>query len=169
MDHREQLSALQQLFYGHPEVPGRRDLENAWKAVKTIAAAHGPLTDNKHLFLLARMSAMGAPSEVVDTVMGWDARADHADALLGRIEVAGGVRWRTEAWIIYEGLSVAMADGELAPEELEAVCTAAASIGLSPETVDALTEVCREEAAIRRRRIEVLCSNDAACYRFDLL
>jgi len=166
---REQISALQHLFYGHASVPVRKDFENAWKAVRTIAAGGGRLTSSRREWLLARMTAIGTPADVVSDVMAWDERGEPLAALFSRVAVPAEVRWSTGAWIVYEGLSVAMADGELTRSEVEAVRAAVAALDVEPGTVDALVEICREEAEIRRRRIGVLFSKRASGYRYDML
>jgi hypothetical protein len=57
----EQIFALRQVFYGQTDVPGKADFEGAWKAVKTVAAGSGVLSESEHRCLLARMSAIGTP------------------------------------------------------------------------------------------------------------
>lgn len=160
---REQISALQHLFYGRDDVPGRRDLESGWKAAKAIAARGRGLTEGERQCLFARMSAAGTPAEVIEEVM----RADDRAALEGL--AAGELPWQTAAWILYEALSVAMAEHELGDPELEPFRQAAARLRLSDEAASALVDVCRDEAALRARRIGLLSSRLAATPRFDLL
>lgn len=165
---REQVSALHHLFYGHDNVPGKKDFENAWKAVKAVAAGGGVLSEPERQCLLGRMSAIGTPSDVVDQVMAWDERSQRPEVLLAHV----GPRERrvlTGPWILYEGLSVAMVDGELDPGELDAVRAMATGMDLVPDTVDALTQVCGDEAALRRRRIDLLFSGGAPSLHFDQL
>lgn len=167
--NREQVSAQQQLFYGQPDVPSTTDLERAWKAVKTIASAAGPLTELERRCLLGRMSAMGASAAVVEHVMAFDPRSESLGAVVGGIRASARNRWLTPAWMVYEGLSVAMSDGDLEPGELDAVRRAAASLDLPPDTVEALVQVCDDEAMIRRRRIDLLFSEEAPILHYDEL
>jgi len=174
--NREQISALRLHFFGHTDAPGRKDIEDAWKAVKAVAAAARPLGEPERLSLLARMSSIGTPTEVVEHVMSWNERAERAKALLARIagsaRVGHGddvVRWRTEAWIIYAALAVAMVDGDLSDGEIGTVRSLAAGVDVTTATVDGLADVCREEAAIRRRRINLLASKSASAVRYDML
>ncbi len=154
----EHISTVQHLWYGHGHVPGKSDFEFSWKAIKAVVAADGRLSEPERLHLLGKMCAILTPPDVVEVVMGFDEHAETLAQLLARIDVPAEVRLGTGAWIVYEGLSVAIANGDLAAGELEAVGRAAAAMGVASETVDALTELCREEAAMRRRRIELLNS-----------
>ena len=166
---REQVSALQHLFYGHGNVPAKKDFECAWKAVKAVAAGRKRLSAPKLQCLLGRMSAAGTPPEVVDHVMAWDERSERPAALLAHLSGPAEGRLLTGAWILYEGLSVALVDGELGAGELAAVRAMAKGMDLAPETVDALSQVCSDEAAIRRRRIDLLFSGGAPSLHFDQL
>jgi hypothetical protein len=64
-------------------------------------------------------------------------------------------------------LSVAMADGDLAPGELEFARQTAQTMGVPAKAVDGFLAVCREEANVRKRRIEVLYSTFKGEFRFD--
>jgi hypothetical protein len=160
---REQVSALRHLFYGHAAVPAKGDLANAWKAVKVVATGAGVLREPQRLCLLGRMAALGTPADVIAEVEAYEGRADGLLARLGRTPE---LRQRTGAWILYEGLSVAMSGGEPSRGVLAAARAIATGTDTAIETLEALTEICREEAALRRRRIDVLA---AGGIRFDQL
>lgn len=166
---REQISALNQYAYGHAEFPQTRDLATVWKATKTIAAARRPLSEPSRLYLIARMSAVGAPYEVIEEVLAWNEQAERPETLAARVAAPGGLHWRAGALILYEALSMAMAGGDVEPNELETIGATASALDLRPETLEALLELCREEAALRRRRIAVLSMKCATSPRFDWL
>ena len=165
MAKREHVSEQQQLLYGHADVPARKDLETGWKAAKAIAAGGHPLGDAARHCLIARMAAAGVPAEVVEHVMGWDERAERLEAPLARVTSAHGTR----AWILYEGLSVAIVEGGVTDGQLDAAHAVAAALDLTVDAVDELAEVCRQERDLRVRRLNLLSATSTSGYRFDLL
>lgn len=163
---REYVAALQQLWYGHQNVPRRTDFEHAWKAIKSVGAADGGLSDDERMHLLGKMCAIGTPTDVVETVMEFDEHSATAEALVSGIEVPDEVRAGMAAWIVYEGLALAMSDGELAEGEVDAVRRAGAALGVGSELVDALAEQVGQELAVRERRIRTLGSTIPTEFRF---
>ena len=157
---RQQVSALHHLTYGQRIVPGREDFESAWKAVKALATGRGALTNAQKLCLLGRMSAIGTPPDVMDEVMAWNERSHRPATLLARVRVRPGSRWGTAPWMIYEGLSVAMAESDLPLTDMDEVRAVAKRMHVAPESVDALAQFCRDEAAIRRQRISMLSTSE---------
>ncbi len=153
---RGQLSALHHLNYGQRVVPERDGLENAWKAVKALAAGRGVLSAPQRSRLLGRMAAIATPPDVIDAVMAWNEQSQRPATLLARVGVPAGTRWGSAPWLIYEGLSVAMADGELPSADMEALSAVARRMNVSSETVEALAQLCRDEADLRRQRISML-------------
>lgn len=162
----EYVGAIQHLWYGHQNVPRSSDFEYAWKAIKVAAASDGQLTERERLHLLGKMCAIGTPADVVEKVLEFDETSTTCEALLYRIDVPPEVRPGTGAWVVYEGLSVAMADGELSDGEREAVRRTAAAMGVSSEVVGALEEQVREESALRDRRLQTLFSTIPTEFRF---
>jgi hypothetical protein len=162
----DQIAALQHLWYGHQNVPSRSDFEHAWKAVKVVAGSNGQVSDEERLYLLGKMSAIGTPADVVQMVMDFDEQSTTCEALLGGINVPAEVRPGVGAWIVYEGLSTAMADGELADAERDGIGRIAATMGVEPRIVDALTQQCRDEASVRERRILTLNGTIDTSFRF---
>ena len=162
----EYAGAVQHFWYGHQHAPSRSDYEHAWRQVKAIAAADGRLTDDERLYLLGRMCAIGTPTDIVDGVMAYDESAGRGQAAVDGINVPAEMRPGVGAWLVYEALSVAMSDGDLAERELEAVRGAANAMGVAPGTVDGLIEQCREERTVRERRIELLQSTIETEFRF---
>ena len=163
----EDIAAVQYLWYGHKNVPKRSDFEFSWKAVKAIASADGELSDAERLALLGKMLAILTPPDVVDEVMQYDARAHAPHELLAHVDIPEEVRPGTGAWMVYEALSVSLADGKLGPQELDAIHETAATMGVAAETVGALVELCREEVAMRQRRIDLLHGTITSTFRFD--
>ncbi|MCC6523676.1 MAG: hypothetical protein IT373_13555 [Polyangiaceae bacterium] len=170
-DEQEQrhahLSPVQHFFYGHARVPAATHLLDAWKAVKVTAAAAGPLDRSARFCLHARMCATGAPPGLVSEVLTWSESGQLPGTMLARIPAAA--RPATAVWVVYEALSVVMAEARLRPDAIESVATAAVGLGPAREVVDALVDLCREEAALRRRRIDVLSLRTESGYRADLL
>lgn len=164
---KEYVSALQHLFYGHGNVPDRDDYVYSFRAVKAIAAGDGVLSEPERLCLIGRMCAIGAPDDVVDEVLAWDPHGAKPVELLARVGVPADVRRGTGGWIVYEGLSVALADGELALGELAFARAAAAEMGVPDGAVDAFLTLCRDEAAIRSRRVSTLFSTFTGEFRFS--
>lgn len=164
---QEGVAALQHLWYGHENVPSRSDFEHAWKAVKVVAGSDGPISPQERLFLLGKMAAIGTPADVIDTVMAFEEQSLTCEALLARIQVPAEVRLGVGAWIVYEGLSVAMADGDLGQAERDGIGRVAATMGVVDSTVEALIAQCREEAAVRERRIRTLNSTIETAFRFS--
>jgi hypothetical protein len=163
----EYIGAVQYLWYGHQNVPKTSDFEFSWKAIKAIASADRDLNPEEQRILLGKMLAILTPPEVVETVMRFDARAESPHELLARVDVPSEVRAGTGAWVVYEALSVSLSDGEPGPRELDAIRDTAMTMGVAPENVGALVELCREEAAMRQRRIALLHSTIATAFRFS--
>jgi len=114
----------------------------------------------------AAAAAELTPPEVVEEVERWYAHAEKPAALLAQIGVPPAVRRGTGAWIVYEGLSVAFADGELARGEMDAVRGVATTMDVDDATVDALEKIVRDEAAVRERRIQTLHGTMTEKFRF---
>lgn len=159
--------AVQHLWYGHQNAPNSSDYEHAWKAIKAVAACDGELSEPERLHLVGKMTAIAAPPEVVEKVLAFDETSGRVTALLEGIQVPAEYRPGVGAWVVYEALSVAMADGDLAAGEKEAVRAAADSMGVSREMVDALTYQVRQEFSLRARRIELLNSTIEGEFRFE--
>jgi hypothetical protein len=152
----EHHQAVQHLWYGDARVPAPGELEVAWKAVKAIAAGDRVLSEPERLCLVGRMSALGTPPEVMAGVLAWNEQSMKAADLFAQVPVPSEARRPTGAWIVYNGLSVAIADRELAPGELEAMVGIARRLDVDAPTVQALYQVVHEEADVRRRRIAAL-------------
>jgi len=164
---REQVAALQHLWYGHQNVPRRSDFVHAWRAVKSVGACDGQLTDAERLYLLGKMCAIGTPTDVVDEIMAFDEHSGTPEELVAGIDVPEAVRPGVGAWICYEGLSLAMSDGDIDVREFQAVRNAGAAMGVGSDVVEALAEHCREEAALREKRIQTLNSTIPTEFRFS--
>lgn len=163
---RDPAVAAHVLWYGRRDVPSAANLELAWKAIKGMAASDGKLSEPERAYLHGKMCTLATPPDVIDAVMRDEPRPEPPAKLLARIAVSDGARAAMGAWIVYEGLSVALADGELAVGELEAVQKSATAMGVRSATVDALAALVRDEAELRRRRIEALFGPAAAATLF---
>jgi tellurite resistance protein len=163
----EHVGAIQYLFYGHQNVPKKSDFEHAWKAIKVVAAADGQLSEIERLHLVGKMCAIGTPGDVVQAVLDFDVRFATCEALVAGIDVPDEMRAGTGAWVVYEALSVAMADGELPADEHDGVRRTAVAMGVSESVVGELTEQVRQEAALRERRIQTLASTIPSAFQFS--
>ena len=159
--------AVQHLWYGHQNAPNSSDYEHPWKAIKAVAACDGQLSDAERLYLVGKMTSIATPPDVVKKVLAFDEGSSAVGALLDGIQVPPDYRPGVGTWVVYEALSVAMADGELAEGETEAVRAAAEKMGVSADAVDALTYQVRQESSLRQRRIELLNSTIPGEFRFE--
>lgn len=157
-NNEQQLAAVYNFIYGLDTVPRGNTAELGWKAVKAIATGDGKLSEPERTFLLGKMCAVMLPAASIEAVMAWDEHSSSAVELLKAIDVPEAYRRGAGAWMVYEGLSVSLADGEIAPGELASVHEIAKLMGLKPEEVEALHKVVEEEAAVRKRRIATLFS-----------
>lgn len=163
----EYVSAVQFLWYGHRNVPKPSDFENAWKAVKTIAAGDGELGVREQVRLIGKMCAIAMPPEVVANVVAYTpGEASLADLFAG-VDVPPEVRPGTGGYIVYEALGLMVADGPLTDEELGAAREAATAMGVPDGAVEAFAEDWRAEEDARARRIRDLHGTFAADFRFD--
>lgn len=156
------VKAAYQLWYGNKHLPPSPDLEPAWKAVKCVAAGDGKLSEAERAFLIGKMHALHTPEPVIEAVLAYDVRSETPGKLLARLSVPTEARASLGAWIVYEALSVALADGEIATGELDAVQRIAATMNVRSAVVDALAEIVRDEAKLRDRRVAALRGSTAA-------
>ncbi|MCB9705634.1 MAG: hypothetical protein H6711_27460 [Myxococcales bacterium] len=150
------VEAVRTLWYGRQEVPRGADLGLAWRAVKAIAASDGILSGPEAECLLARMASLLTEPAVIDAVVAWDFRGVAPVELLDRVAATGADRREVGAWIIYNGLAVSVADGELADGEMAAVLDVARTMDIDEVTVATLHQLVIDEAALRRRRLAIL-------------
>lgn len=150
------VAATQYLWYGHRQPRDRDQLELSWKAAKAIAAGDGTLTEEEREALVGRMTATATPEPVIDAVVRWDPSAATPADLLAHLDLSAAPRLELGLWIVYEGVSIAFADGSLGLGEVDGVYDVAETMGVPPSTVEALIALCREEALLRARRIQTL-------------
>ena len=127
--------------------------EAGWRAVRLVASADGSLSDSERECLAARMVSQGA-AELVDPVLAWQAGEANLTTVLAELQLAPEARRGAGAWLIYNALCVALADGQLASTEMEAVKGVARALELEPQMVDALIGVVLDEASSRKRRLD---------------
>jgi hypothetical protein len=152
----DHVAATQYLWYGHRNLRDTTELELCWKAAKAIAAGDAPLTEEEHDALLGKMTATAVPPSVIATVLRWDPQTATPAGLLAHLELPTAARLELGLWIVYEGISIAFADGSLGLGEIDGVYDVAETMGVPFTTVDALIALCREEALLRSRRIKTL-------------
>lgn len=155
-DDDERAKAAYQLWYGNKHLPPAADLEPAWKAVKIVAVGDGKLSDAERHFLVGKMHALHTPPEVIAIVVAYDPRGELPARLLAKLATSPDARASLGAWIVYEALSVALADGDLATGELDVVQKIAATMDVRSSVVDTLASIVREETALRERRVAAL-------------
>lgn len=151
--------AAHELWYGNKHLPPEADLEPAWKAVKIVAMGDGKLSDAEHRALVGKMHALHTPSSVIAAVLAYEPRGESPARLLAKLTTSAEARASLGAWIVYEALSVALGDGELAVGELDAVQKIAATMDVRSAVVDVLAAIVRDEAALRERRVGALRGN----------
>jgi hypothetical protein len=152
----EYAAAAQHLWYGHRKLRRPSELELCWKAAKAIAAGDARLNEDERSALIGKMCATAVPQEIIDAVMAWDERTGVPAELMAHLHVTPETRLELGLWVVYEGLCVAFADGDLALGERNSVHAVAATMGVPTSTVEALITVCRDEALLRLRRVKTL-------------
>lgn len=163
----ENIGWVQHIWYGHTNVPAPSDFEFAWKAVKAVAAGDGVLSEPERQFLIGKMCAIATPEDVVERVMAFDEHSQTPASLLDLVGVPPQIRRATGAWIVYEAMSVAYADGELAPGEMAAVNSVASTMDVDMGTVERLLQIVIEEASLRERRLAALHGTIDEPFRFE--
>ncbi len=152
----DHVAAAQLLWYGHHKVRPHSELELCWKAAKAIAAGDGTVSDDERVALVGKMTATATPESVVNAVLTWDEHTETATELLAHLRLPDDLRRELGVWMVYEGLSVGLADGHLGFGEIEIAHEVAVAMGVPLATVHALIPLCTDEATLRRRRIQSL-------------
>ena len=152
----DHVAATQLLWYGHHKLRRRSELELCWKAAKAIAAGDGIVSDDERIALVGKMTATATPESVVEAVLAWDEHTETASELLAHLSLPAELRVELGTWMVYEGLSIALADGHLGFHEMEVAHEVAIAMGVPLSAVHALLPLCRDEALLRERRIRAL-------------
>ena len=151
---REHHEAVLHLFFGHRAKPLPCDLDLSWRAVKAVATGDGVLSDLERNALVGLMTSLLTPPDMMDAIMDWEPAEISAAEVLAQLPEHR--RQAAGLWVVYHGLKVAVADGELAPGELESVRAVARSMDVDPDSVRSLYLLVADEAAVRRRRMDLL-------------
>jgi len=151
----ESLQLLQFYMFGHRNIPKDQDFMLAFQAAKCIAGADG-LDELEEEALLGRMAVTGCPIDVAEKVLAFDQASTTAANMFAGIEIPDHIKPITAGYLLYEGLSVSMADSELHEDELAAANEVAKSMGVTKDTVDKMAALVKEEFDTRAKRIEVL-------------
>lgn len=137
-------------LYGFTQVPPAGDYESFIKAVLICAKGDGVLAPEERRWVVGRAAALQNPGYELTKTYPAD------EELLAVVGNSATVDKSGRRMIIYVALQACAADGELHPDERARVNQLATSLGLEPETVAQLEQLCAEEARIREQRLQLL-------------
>lgn len=118
-----------------------------WRAVVTIAAADGVLSERERTFFVGRMRAFGATEERVRAVLDFDVASARIEEVVQPL-----VQFGPGAAMLYDAIKVASVDGYHAKER-EAVEQAARLLGVPMDKVRAIEGVVQAEEGLRAVRL----------------
>lgn len=122
------------------------------KAIMACARAKGHLAKGEKDWVIGYGAACGAHQATVDALQAYEADEDIDDILSRNMPTA-------ETWgrvAIFDAIRAAAADHEYDDEEMKAIRRLAKRIGVTDDVVADLEALNREEAALKRRRIELV-------------
>lgn len=124
------------------------------KALKYIIGADGEIADAEWKALKHWMQRMHIPKKLVREVEKFEVQDMGLEDIIPSIK-KDGLGART---LIKDAIEIARADGTYAKEENDAVNTAAALLGVKPETVGALESLVEMEGAVAKLKSALLGS-----------
>ncbi len=122
------------------------------KAIMACARAKGHLTQGEKEWVIGYGAACGAHQETVDALEAYEADEELDDILRRNMPTA-------ESWgrvAIFDAIRAAAADHEYDDGEMKAIRRLAKRIDIAEEVVADLEALYREEAALKRRRIDLV-------------
>jgi tellurite resistance protein len=122
------------------------------KAIMACARAKGNLTQGEKDWVIGYGAACGAHQETVDALEAYEAEEDIDDILRRNMPTA-------ETWgrvAVFDAIRAAAADHEYDDDEMKAIRRLAKRIDVAEEVVDDLEALYQEEAALKRRRIDLV-------------
>jgi uncharacterized tellurite resistance protein B-like protein len=122
------------------------------KAIMACARAKGHLTQGEKEWVIGYGAACGAHQETVDALEAYEADEDIDDILRRNMPTA-------ESWgrvAVFDAIRAAAADHEYDDGEMKAIRRLAKRIDIAEEVVADLEALHREEAALKRRRIDLV-------------
>ena len=154
---RRSLAAMKWIGWENWEVPAElypqvtdEDNLNDAKAAMLCAGGNGVLTERERDWLLGYRAACGDADHVLEAVRGYD-DADRLEDIVGLPSMKVVVRS-----MIHIAFRMCASDGPLTAQEVERMHESARRIGVSPEIVDGVRRIVDDEAALRRRRYELI-------------
>lgn len=141
---------------GFANLPQTEDMETINKAILICAKGDGVLAPEERNWQISFMSAKGAPQSLLEKLETYEANDDLADLMSNASERVKNLVQRD---IVYQAIKASAADGEYSPKEHEQICKMAELIGVSPDVVDQLVELHKEEEQLREKRIKLIFPN----------
>lgn len=153
------LAAMEWIGWEQWEVPAElypqineEDNLNMAKASVLCAGGIGALTEREREWLFGYRAACGDSDRVLDAIRAYDDSDRLED--IGRLpSMVVTVRA-----VVHDALRILSCDGPLTAEEFGRVLDGARRIGVRRDVVDALHQIVLDEAALRRRRYEVVAA-----------
>lgn len=122
------------------------------KAIMVCARAKGRLTPGEKQWVIGYGAACGAHQETVDALEAYEADED-IDEILQR-NMPAAQTWGRVA--IFDAIRAAAADHAYDHEEMQAIRRLAARLDIAEDVVADLEALCRDEARLKRRRIDLV-------------
>lgn len=122
------------------------------KAIMVCARAKGELTPGEKEWVIGYGAACGAPQATVDALEAYNADED-IEAILQRNMPTAQTWGRV---VLFDAIRAASADHDYDEGEMEAIRSLAQSLGVDEGVVADLEALSQDEAALRRRRIELV-------------
>lgn len=122
------------------------------KALKYVIGADGEIADAEWEALLQWMQRMHVSKDLMQQVADFDALDVKLEDILPDFKKDS----RGARSLIRDAIEIASADGTYAPEEDNAVMTAAQLLGVAPATVKALESLVEMEAAVQKLKLALL-------------
>jgi uncharacterized membrane protein YebE (DUF533 family) len=144
---------LGELWGAPPDVSGAlSDEENLdyGRALLCAANGDGRITDAERDWIVGYLRAAGHSPENIASLQAYEGTTDIEDLFMR------GVQPGAKRITIADAIRACGADGDLADEELAAVCAIAERIDVPAEVVDELIDIYRQEQELKSRRIALV-------------
>jgi tellurite resistance protein len=122
------------------------------KAIMVCARAKGSLTEGEKNWVIGYGAACGAHQETVDALEAYEADEDIEEIL--RRNMPSAETWGRVA--IFDAIRAAAADHEYSDDEMKAIRRLGRRIGVTEQVVADIEALYREEAALKRERINLV-------------
>jgi tellurite resistance protein len=126
------------------------------KVIMACAQGSGELAPEEKSWVIGYGAACGAHQATVDALEAYDGGEDVVAILERNMPVAD--TWGRVA--VFDAIRASAADGALNDDERDQIRRVAERLGVKAETVDAIEALCRDEQALKRRRIDLVFGSD---------